>query len=153
MNRTVLLGVVLISLTVIGLNVLTGWGMHGPWAGPGERNPSWMPHMGRGRGSGTGTAQAPVAGAPMVEVAMEDFGFRPAQIRAQAGQPVNLELTNRGRVLHDLTLPALGVHVEVQPGQETTVGLIAPRAGTYELFCSVPRHREAGMIGRLVIVR
>jgi nitrite reductase (NO-forming) len=67
------------------------------------------------------------------------------------GQPINLELANRGVVVHDLTIPALGFQAAVQPGRQWTAGLRAPAAGTYEYYCSVPGHREAGMGGRLVV--
>jgi nitrite reductase (NO-forming) len=84
-------------------------------------------------------------------VELVDFGIRPLEIRVKAGQPVNLALANRGRILHDLTIPALGFQSVVQPGQRTAVALTAPAPGTYELYCSVPGHREAGMTGRLVV--
>lgn len=146
------LGVVLILIALIGMGALGGWGMHGPWNGPGSgRGPSWMPHMGWGRSTGTGAAQAPIAGAQQVAVGLVDFAFRPAEIRVKVGQPVNLALVNQGRIFHDLTIPALSFRAAVQPGQQTEVGLTASTAGTYEFYCSVPGHREAGMVGRLVV--
>ncbi|MGH2403612.1 MAG: cupredoxin domain-containing protein [bacterium] len=154
MNWMVLLGGALIVLAVVGMGAFGGWGwgMHGPWMGPGNRpGPSWMPHMSGGRGPGAGTAQPPVAGAPAISVGMEDFRFVPAEIRVKAGQRINLQLSNRGGVLHDLVIPALRFHAEVAAGQQTTVGFLAPRAGVHEFYCSVPGHREAGMVGRLVV--
>ncbi|HET8679865.1 MAG TPA: cupredoxin domain-containing protein [bacterium] len=155
MNRTLVIGVALIALAIVGMAALSGWGrgMHGPWMGPGNRPGSgWMPHMGWGPGPGAGTALPPVAGAPAVSVGMEDFRFVPAEIRLKAGQRVNLQVTNRGAILHDLVIPALRFHAEVAAAQHTTVGFIAPRAGVYEFYCSVPGHREAGMVGRLVVL-
>jgi len=84
---------------------------------------------------------------------MEDFRFVPAEIRVKAGQRVNLQVTNRGGVPHDLAIPALRFHAEAAAGQQTTAGFVAPRAGVYEFYCSVPGHREAGMVGRLVVVQ
>lgn len=136
------LGAVVILLAVVGIAMFGGWWMPGP---------SWMPHMGWGRGQGTGIVQSPNPGAPSLSMAFVDFAFRPQEIRARAGQPVNLKLVNGGRITHDLTIPALGFQAVVQPGQETTVGLPGSATGTYEFYCSIPGHREAGMIGRLVV--
>jgi nitrite reductase (NO-forming) len=81
-----------------------------------------------------------------------DFRFQPAEIRIKAGQNVNIALANRGAIIHDITIPALQVSLVAQPGQRVTAGLAAARPGTYEFYCSVPGHREAGMVGRLVVV-
>lgn len=155
MNWIVLLGGALIILAIVGMGAFGGWGwgMHGPWMGPGSRpGPTWMPHMGQGRGPGPGVARPPIAGALAISIGMEDFRFVPAEIRVKAGQPVNLALTNRGGVLHDLVIPGLRFHAEVAEGQQTMAGFVAPRGGVYEFYCNVPGHREAGMVGRLVVV-
>jgi len=60
-------------------------------------------------------------------------------------------LTNRGAILHDVTIPALGFQLVAQPGQRAVGALTPTTPGTYEFYCSVPGHREAGMIGRLVV--
>jgi uncharacterized cupredoxin-like copper-binding protein len=99
----------------------------------------------------SGTAPAAVAAAPTVEVAGLDFGFRPGQLRVRAGQTVNLALANRGAILHDVTIPVLGFQLVAQPGQRAVGALTPTTPGTYEFYCSVPGHREAGMIGRLVV--
>lgn len=80
-----------------------------------------------------------------------DFAFRPASIRVKAGDPVNLRLVNSGRITHDLYVPALGFQVTVAPGQEVVAELPAAPPGTYEFYCTLPGHREAGMRGTLVV--
>lgn len=142
MHGLAIVGGALILLALFSMGAFGGWGMHGP---------SWMPHMGWGRSVSTPPAQGPITGAKGMAVTLVDFGFRPAEIRIRAGQPINLELANRGGVVHDLTIPALGFQAAVEPGLQSTVGLRAPAAGTYEYYCSVPGHREAGMGGRLVV--
>ncbi len=153
MNTMTAAGIALILLAV-GLAAVGGWGIAG-WDG-GMPHMGWnsgMPHMGWSRSTETGVAQAPVAGAPTLAVDLVDFGFSPHEIRVKAGQPVNLRIANQGRVLHDLTVPALGYQAVVQPGQQVSVGLPALSSATYEFYCSVPGHREAGMRGRLVVGR
>ncbi|MDR7466780.1 MAG: cupredoxin domain-containing protein [Armatimonadota bacterium] len=138
-----LIGVLLILVALAGFGAMGGWG-----GGP----PVWMPHMGWGQGAPAESAATPIAGADREIVSLVDFGFRPGQIRVRAGGPVNLELVNEGRVRHDLTIPALGFRAVVGPGQRVTAGLAGAQAGDYEVYCSVPGHREAGMVGRLVVI-
>ncbi|MBI4277023.1 MAG: cupredoxin domain-containing protein [Armatimonadetes bacterium] len=153
-------GVLLILLLVLGAGALGGWGMHGPWTGwgPWGRGGMGGPMHGPGPagpwGTGTtpGSTSSPVAGAPTVTADAVDFGFRPVEIRVAAGQAVNLALANRGAILHDLFIPALGVRAVAGPGQQGLAGLRADVPGTYEFYCSVPGHREAGMVGRLVVM-
>ncbi len=80
-----------------------------------------------------------------------DFGFRPTEIRITAGNPVNIILANRGAIVHDLTVPALRFQLAAQPGQLREAALRAAPPGTYEFYCSVPGHRQAGMNGRVVV--
>jgi uncharacterized cupredoxin-like copper-binding protein len=77
--------------------------------------------------------------------------FSPNQVHLTAGATANLVLANQGDVLHDLTDPALGLHLQATAGATATGALTVPRPGTYEFFCSVPGHREAGMSGILVV--
>lgn len=45
--------------------------------------------------------------------------------------------------------PALHVHAEA--GTSEAVEFTPTEAGTYEFYCTVSGHKEAGMIGRLVV--
>ena len=166
MNKIVLAGLLLAIVGIAGLTVVGGEGFASPGTGlaPTFQGGPWgwmmgWGHMGRMGGhmggswqpAPSGTAPAAVAAAPTVEVAGLDFGLRPGQLRVRAGQTVNLALTNRGAILHDVTIPALGFQLVAQPGQRAVGALTPTTPGTYEFYCSVPGHREAGMIGRLVV--
>ncbi len=137
--------VVLLAVLALGLVLGTeGWGMHGMWGMPGMP----MPHM---RGWNPTPAPRALPGARVVLVELVDFAFRPGVLRVRAGETVNLRLRNAGRVLHDLYVPALGFRAAVNPGQEVVTSLAAGRPGTYEFYCTLPGHREAGMSGTLVV--
>ena len=41
--------------------------------------------------------------------------------------------------------------LELKPSGEAEWVLIPMKAGTYELYCSIPGHKEAGMTGKIVI--
>lgn len=107
-------------------------------------------HMGWGR-SATTTESRPAADAAEVTVEAGDLWFRPDTIDLTAGTTTNLTVRNRGALFHDLTIPALDVKIEVEPGASTTVAVTPDTPGTYEFFCSVPGHSAAGMRGDVVV--
>jgi uncharacterized cupredoxin-like copper-binding protein len=57
-------------------------------------------------------------------------------------------LTNDGKVPHDLVVKGPGVNDEktpvIGPGKTATLS-VDLKSGTYELYCSVPGHKQAGM--------
>jgi uncharacterized cupredoxin-like copper-binding protein len=61
---------------------------------------------------------------------------------------VTLTLPNEGVTLHNFSIDALGIDVDIAPGTAEQVVINAP-AGEYEYYCKVPGHKEAGMIGTL----
>jgi plastocyanin len=147
--RIRLLGLVLIAVGVVGV---IGTSMAaGP--GPGSQSQGWMTSMHEGMMGGglpAGRAQAPVVGAPEVEVVARDFSFSPIEVTVPAGTTVNVLLVNEGDLLHDVTIPALGFSVEALPGTRASASLTVTSPGRYEFICSVPGHREAGMEGLVV---
>jgi uncharacterized cupredoxin-like copper-binding protein len=59
-------------------------------------------------------------------------------------------LPNDGVTLHNFSIDALGISVDIAPGATETVTINAP-AGSYEYYCNVPGHKEAGMVGTLTV--
>ena len=94
---------------------------------------------------------ANASGLPEVRVVMTDFKFSPQRIEISAGRKVEFKLTNNGRVEHDVTADAVGLHAHVMSAQRLSFesGPFAP--GEYDIFCSVVGHREAGMVGKIVV--
>ena len=64
------------------------------------------------------------------------------------------DLTNKGRVGHDLVFNGPGVNNEktpvIHPGKtaKLTVDL---KSGTYDVYCSVPGHKQAGMDVKVIV--
>lgn len=81
--------------------------------------------------------------------------FDPATVTVRAGQPVRLTLDNRGSALvHDWTVDGLDgkqVQVKANPNQQATVEFTPTQPGTYQFYCAEPGHKEAGMVGTLVV--
>lgn len=93
----------------------------------------------------------PLPGDQTIWLRAIDFAFRPSIIAAAPGVPLTLELVNSGAVVHTVVIPVLGVRATLLPGEHRAVRVGRVEAGTYEFFCAIPAHRQAGMIGRLVV--
>lgn len=90
------------------------------------------------------SASSAIAGASEVVVTATDIHFSVSEVHLPAGE-VNLTLRNDGVLRHDLTIPALGVHIAADSGQAVTTGLRNVPKGHYDGLCSVSGHADAGM--------
>jgi uncharacterized cupredoxin-like copper-binding protein len=115
---------------------------------------------------------------PAVEITLEarDFAFSVPSITVMAGEPVQLTLKNMGRLGHDFVIekidadttvikegdaeehpmPGMGaendLHISAQVGETSVIQFTVVEPGTYPFFCSVAGHKEAGMVGELIVV-
>lgn len=72
------------------------------------------------------------------------------KLTAKPGK-ITIKLTNDSAVPHDVAIEgADGVSDEVTDGASTELTVNLP-AGTYEYYCTVPGHRQAGMVGTLTV--
>jgi uncharacterized cupredoxin-like copper-binding protein len=86
-----------------------------------------------------------------IEVTAKEFTFDPSQLTLSANKAAEIVLTNGGVVEHDMTIDAVDFSLLVPIG-ETVTGAIGPLdAGTYEIYCSIPGHKDAGMTGTLTV--
>ena len=105
-------------------------------------------------------------GARTITVVMTEFAYQPQTIHVQVGERVTLLLENDGATLHDITTEHFEGQVEVgeasvehhdgadhgstfhaaaNAGEHVQLTFVAAEAGEFELFCSVPGHRQQGM--------
>ena len=100
--------------------------------------------------------------------------FEPSLLEIVVGQPVKLILINDGRAEHDIEVAGLeaegiqvlgvvthdGGHAQheadvvaahAMPGTTASVIFTATEPGEYEFICTIPGHKEAGMVGRLIV--
>ncbi len=121
----------------------------------------------------------PVQSAPQV-ITMDAnaMKFLPATIEVKTGQPVKMTMRNSDSVDHDFSImefpmskmssdsdPVAGhtmggssgmakepeLHIAVAMGKSGTLEFTPTKPGTYEFFCTVAGHKEAGMKGTLVV--
>jgi uncharacterized cupredoxin-like copper-binding protein len=115
---------------------------------------------------------------PTTELTLDatDFAYSPLSITVPAGEPVLLTLKNLGSLEHDFVIEKIDVktdviqdsgsdahhahgaeanydlHFSAQVGEASVIQFTVSEPGTYQFFCSVAGHKEAGMIGELIVV-
>ena len=111
-----------------------------------------------------------------VSLTAVDMAFQPDALEVTAGRLVRLTMVNEGALDHDFsileipmeTMGATAVampghemgamtvepqlHMAVTMGMSNTIEFTPTKPGTYEFFCTVPGHKEAGMHGTLVVL-
>ena len=86
---------------------------------------------------------------PLTLIATE-FGFEPDDIAVSAGTR-EIVLDNSGGTLeHDFVIDELGIEIHTEPG-EVAREVVTLEPGTYEFYCSIVGHHEAGMAGSLQV--
>lgn len=100
--------------------------------------------------SGGGENAGDTATSNQFTVEAHDIFFQPKEIEIPANQDVKILLPNLGAAAHDFSIDALNISVPLAPGETGEVTINA-KPGTYEFYCNVPGHKEAGMVGTLVV--
>jgi nitrite reductase (NO-forming) len=94
-------------------------------------------------------AAAPVANGK-VEVTASDFKFGPAKLSLAGPGELAVTLKNAGMVEHDITVDGVGkVYAKAQQTANGTLKF--DKAGSYSFYCSIPGHKDAGMVGTIQI--
>jgi plastocyanin len=78
--------------------------------------------------------------------------FDRAELRARVGETVALRLENNDAERHYFDIDELNVHVPIPTGTPALALFTPTTPGTYTFYCHIPGHREAGMVGTLVVV-
>ncbi|MCC7023844.1 MAG: cupredoxin domain-containing protein, partial [Thermomicrobiales bacterium] len=111
-------------------------------AAPAEASPATTP---------AAAAASPAASAETVTVVSHDIYFDPKEFTIPANTDVTVKLPNEGVTAHDFSIDALGISVPLPVGETDKEVVINAPPGTYEYYCNVPGHKEAGMVGTLIV--
>ena len=86
-------------------------------------------------------------------VAMQDaMKFVPDTITAKAGEEVEIALTNEGAIEHNMSIDDADVDETLDGGESSSFTFTAPDSpGEYKIYCDIPGHEAAGMVGTLVV--
>lgn len=80
-----------------------------------------------------------------------DYSFSPTIIEVKKGTVIKLTFKNN-KGFHDWVVDEFMVRTkQLNAGQEETIQFTADKAGSFEFYCSVGKHREMGMKGTLII--
>lgn len=93
-----------------------------------------------------GTAEA--SGGTLALDASE-FAFAPTCVESDAGETLEVTVTNTGSALHNLTVESLGIDEDVQAGETITVQVTLPDSGSLPFDCKY--HVSNGMQGAFLI--
>ena len=96
------------------------------------------------------TGDEAAAAAMAVDVVSFDIYFEPSEVTIPANTDVTVNLPNEGVTPHNFSIDELGIDVDIAPGATEQVVINAP-AGEYEYYCNVPGHKQAGMVGTLIV--
>jgi plastocyanin len=99
-----------------------------------------------GNGDGGGGADESGGGGGATTLTMVDNAFQPSSLTVAAGS--ELELTNDGQTVHNLTIEGTDVNEDVEAGQSATV-TIDVDPGDHTMFCEY--HRSIGMEGVITV--
>ena len=126
---------------------------------------------------GVAVVLAACSGAPSAQditVEAKLMKYEPATIEVTAGKPVKLTFHNNDTVEHDFSVmefpmvmsataePMAGhdmggmttdpqLHMAAATNTSNVLEFTPSKPGTYEFFCTVPGHKEAGMKGTLIV--
>ncbi|HEX2738677.1 MAG TPA: multicopper oxidase domain-containing protein [Acidimicrobiia bacterium] len=79
-----------------------------------------------------------------VSVTLQEFSIQPAAISVPVGGSIHV--TNAGKVVHNFTITNTKLKTkDLSPGDSATLDLASLKAGSYEAYCAVPGHKDAGM--------
>lgn len=104
-----------------------------------------------GGGGATSTPTGGGAGGNTINVTEKEFTIEPKTMTAKAGE-ITFVIKNTGAVQHDLSWTVNGQLMKsdlIDPGKTLTWTVTIDKAGTYEGWCTVPGHKEAGMTATL----
>jgi uncharacterized cupredoxin-like copper-binding protein len=89
------------------------------------------------------------AAAKTIAVRESEYKIRLASSTVAAG-PIAFDVSNAGRIPHDLTIQGSKATPSIAPGKSATL-TVTLKPGTYTLYCSVPGHRKLGMVAKLTV--
>ena len=80
-----------------------------------------------------------------------DIAYDMSNISAMVSQQVNITFVNDGALEHNFIIDEFGVENLINSGENVAISFTPQTPGTYEFYCNVAGHLEAGMKGTLTV--
>jgi uncharacterized cupredoxin-like copper-binding protein len=102
----------------------------------------------------TTTSTKPTAKPQTISATETEFKIVLSTTTVKAG-PVTIEVKNAGKIQHDLIVNGQGITSgtpRLNGGQSKSLN-VTLKPGTYDVFCSVPGHKQLGMDAKLTVTK
>ena len=95
-------------------------------------------------------------GGKTINVSATEFSFTPNAFEGKVGEKITFKVTNKGTVEHNFVVLSPDGSQELtklstQPGETKSLEFTPTEAVTYQIDCNIAGHKEAGMVGELVV--
>jgi plastocyanin len=97
------------------------------------------------------TAASASLSADVIRLTSQDMRFGQDEIRLKVGQTVTFTLDNKDLYAHSFDADEFDVHTAMPANNQVTASFTATRPGTFDFYCGVPGHQQAGMVGKIVV--
>jgi len=79
------------------------------------------------------------------------YGFSPSTIEVNKGDTVKITFISTD-LSHNFVIENYNVGTSILSKSESqTIQFVVDKAGTFTFYCSIPGHRQEGMIGKLIV--
>lgn len=98
------------------------------------------------------TATSLNAGVPgTIHLTAQDMRFGQEEIHLKVGQTVTFTLDNQDLYAHSFDAEDFDVHTAMPANSQVVASFSATRPGTFDFYCGVPGHEQAGMVGKIIV--
>lgn len=102
----------------------------------------------------------------VIQIDAKDYKYNPVEFKIKNEQQVTINFKNTGAVEHDIQIDGLeaeiinmeshrhgaeGIHIHAMPGEQSSITFKALKTGVFEYYCTLPGHKESGMIGSISV--
>lgn len=91
------------------------------------------------------------AGATVLDIELKEWSIGPIMNEIPAGE-ITINVTNKGTMVHNLSIPSLGVKTkDLQPGESEKLELGNVADGSYDMLCEIAGHASSGMTAVMMV--
>ena len=103
-----------------------------------------------------------------IVIETSDLSYSPQEVVVEENTPITVELKNSDQIEHDIEIKDVSfnmvsesahqhevkknvLHLHAEPQTTSEVTFTMNKVGTYEFYCTIPGHKENGMVGQFVV--
>jgi uncharacterized cupredoxin-like copper-binding protein len=104
--------------------------------------------------SASSSQTAAAGGGGQVALSETEFKITPASATVGSTGTITITVKNTGKIAHALAVQTPSGIVRtaaIAPGGSATLKVDASKAGSYVFYCPIGQHRQAGMLGTLIV--